>query len=113
MNKQYKKGVSELCVLSLLHRCDSYGYDIARNLSQYIEITNGTVYQILQRLTNVGLITTNLSEESDGHLRKYYSLTSTGREAYQQKKQEWQTFMDAIDKLLRESDRYKQEEVSG
>ena len=46
MNAQYKKGVLELCVLSLLHRRDCYGYEISDFLSQHIEIADGTVYRI-------------------------------------------------------------------
>ena len=100
MSNQYKKGVLELCVLSLLRQHDSYGYDIAKNLSQHIDIANGTVYQLLRKLMNTGLITSDFSEESSGHLRKYYSLTNKGCEAYQFQKQEWLTFVDTIDCLL-------------
>ena len=44
MNTQYKKGVLELCVLSLLHKRDCYGYEISDFLSQHIDIADGTVY---------------------------------------------------------------------
>jgi hypothetical protein len=47
MNTQYKKGVLELCVLSLLHKRDCYGYEISDFLSQHIDIADGTVYPIL------------------------------------------------------------------
>ena len=108
MRSQYKKGVLELCVLSSLYQCDRYGYDIAKHLSQHIEVTNGTVYQVLRRLMDSGLITTNLSEESGGHLRKYYSITGTGSMAYQQQKQEWLVFVETIDKLLSAADHNEQ-----
>ena len=66
MNAQYKKGVLELCVLSLLHRRDCYGYEISDFLSQHIEIADGTVYPILRKLKADGLLTTYLQEESGG-----------------------------------------------
>ena len=103
----------ELCILSLLHRQDSYGYDLAKGLSQHIETANGTVYQILRRLTSAGLIAADFSEERGGHLRKYYSLTTIGYEAYQQQKQEWLMFTNTIDEILRNAEKPTQIEVIG
>ena len=48
MNIQYKKGVLELCVLSILNKRDCYGYEISEYLSKYIDIADGTVYPILE-----------------------------------------------------------------
>lgn len=50
MNPQYKKGVLELCVLSLLRQRDRYGYEISEFLSQHIDIADGTVYPLLRKL---------------------------------------------------------------
>ena len=50
MNSQYKKGVLELCVLSLLKKRDCYGYEISEYLSQHIDIADGTVYPTLRKL---------------------------------------------------------------
>ena len=50
MNIQYKKGVLELCVLSLLRKRDCYGYEISEYLSNHIDIADGTVYPILRKL---------------------------------------------------------------
>ena len=58
MNSQYKKGVLELCVLSLLKKRDCYGYEISEYLSQHIDIADGTVYPILRKLKADGLLTT-------------------------------------------------------
>ena len=66
MNSQYKKGVLELCVLSLLKKRDCYGYEISEYLSQHIDIADGTVYPILRKLKADGLLTTYLQEESGG-----------------------------------------------
>ena len=55
MNSQYKKGVLELCVLSLLRGRDRYGYEISEYLSQHIDIADGTVYPLLRKLKADGL----------------------------------------------------------
>ncbi|MEL4106260.1 PadR family transcriptional regulator [Oscillospiraceae bacterium WX1] len=104
MNSQYKKGVLELCVLSLLYQKDCYGYDVSEYLSQHIEIADGTVYPILRKLKSDGFVTTYLSEESGGPPRKYYSLTKTGRDEFLTQKAEWQAFAASIEKLLKGGD---------
>ena len=74
MNTQYKKGVLELCVLSLLHKRDCYGYEISDFLSQHIDIADGTVYPILRKLKSDGLLTTYLQEESRANITSSRSL---------------------------------------
>lgn len=100
MNSQYKKGVLELCVLSLLYQQDCYGYDVSEYLSGHIEIADGTVYPILRKLKSDGFVTTYLSEESGGPPRKYYSLTKTGRDEFLNQKNEWLKFAESIAKIL-------------
>lgn len=102
MNIQYKKGVLELCVLSLLDRKDRYGYEISEYLSGKIDIADGTVYPILRKLKSDGLVVTYLSEESGGPPRKYYSLTKTGRETYQNDRMDYLEFAAAIQTILEE-----------
>ena len=104
MNTQYKKGVLELCVLSLLKKHDCYGYEISEYLSKHIDIADGTVYPILRKLKNDGLLTTHLQEESGGPPRKYYSLTKYGLESYQKDRAEYLGFARTIEGLLKEDD---------
>ena len=104
MNTQYKKGVMELCVLSLLTKHDCYGYEIADTLSRHIDIADGTVYPILRKLKEDGLVTTYLQEESGGPPRKYYSLTKQGQETYANDRAEYLRFASAIAALLEEDD---------
>jgi len=101
MNIQYKKGVLELCVLSLLSKSDRYGYDISEFLSSHIDMSDGTVYPILRKLKNDGLVTTYLVEESGGPPRKYYSLTDLGKNEYLQAKTEWFSFTKTVERLLK------------
>ncbi len=100
MNAQYKKGVLELCVLSLLHKRDCYGYEISEFLSRHINIADGTVYPILRKLKADGLLTTYLQEESGGPPRKYYKLTELGRETYGNDRAEYLKFAQEVRKLL-------------
>ncbi len=102
MNTQYKKGVLELCVLSLLIKRDWYGYEISDYLSKHIDIADGTVYPILRKLKSDGLVKTYLQEESGGPPRKYYSLTALGRKSYQEDRAEYLRFAGAIETLLKE-----------
>lgn len=102
MNIQYKKGVLELCVLSLLDKKDRYGYEISEYLSNRIDIADGTVYPILRKLKSDGLVVTYLSEESGGPPRKYYSLTKTGRELYQSDRSDYINFATTIQSILEE-----------
>ena len=100
MNSQYKRGVLELCVLSLLRGRDRYGYEISEYLSQHIDIADGTVYPLLRKLKADGLVTTYLQEESGGPPRKYYKLTELGRETYQKDRAEYLKFAQSVRNLL-------------
>lgn len=102
MNIQYKKGVLELLVLSLLHGRDRYGYEVSEYLSERIDISDGTVYPILRKLKNDGLVTTYLVEESGGPPRKYYSLTKLGRESYLADRSDYMNFARMIEAILEE-----------
>lgn len=101
MNIQFKKGVLELCVLSLLHRRDFYGYELVEVLSQFINISEGTIYPLLRRFRIEGYVTNYLKESQEGPPRKYYQLTSRGREAYEELEIEWESFIDGVNSILR------------
>jgi PadR family transcriptional regulator PadR len=100
LNVQYKKGVLELCVMSLLHQKDCYGYDLSEVISGKIDISDGTVYPILRKMKSDGLVTTYLSEDSGGPPRKYYRLTDMGRAEYRRARGEWLSFAKAVEELL-------------
>jgi PadR family transcriptional regulator PadR len=101
MNIQYKKGVLELCILSMLSRKERYGYDISEYLSRHIDISDGTVYPILRKLKSDGLVTTYLVEDSGGPPRKYYKLTELGKNEFGEAKEIWLGFAKIVEKLLK------------
>ena len=104
MNTQYKKGVLELCVLSLLQKHDRYGYEISETLAGHIDIADRTVYPILRKLKADGLLTTYLQEESGGPPRKYYTLTALGRETYQAARAVYLRFARSVKQLLEDEE---------
>ena len=77
MDRKKKKGLLDVCVLSVLREGESYGYKIISDLAPYIEISESTLYPILKRLEAAGALTTQ-SREYNGRLRKYYAVTAKG-----------------------------------
>lgn len=108
MNPQYKKGVLDLCVLSLLRKQDRYGYEISDHLSKRIDIADGTVYPLLRKLKADGLVTTYLQEESGGPPRKYYKLTQLGEDVYNMDRAEYLRFAETVRELLKEDDDHEE-----
>lgn len=104
MSIQFKKGVLELCVLVLLNKKDRYGYELVRKISDQIDISEGTVYPLLRRLTKDGYCTTYLKESTEGPPRKYYTLTEEGRLYHQELLQEWRRFTHGVHQLIKEGD---------
>ncbi len=102
MNVQFKKGVLELCVLVLLDKQDRYGYELVQKISDQIEISEGSVYPLLRRLTKEGYFTTYLRESSEGPSRKYYKLTEQGREYLNKLVAEWRQFSKGVDQIIEE-----------
>ena len=102
MNIQFKKGVLELLVLAMLRKNDQYGYDISDAISQKVSISAGTVYPILRKMKDDGLVTTYLSEQSSGPARRYYKLTPLGLKKFETLSDEWLEFMSITKKFLEE-----------
>lgn len=77
MDIQRKKGVLDVCVLSVLKKGPSYGYEINGKISECIEISESTLYPILKRLEASDCLTT-YQQEHNGRMRRYYSITEAG-----------------------------------
>lgn len=97
---QLKKGVLEMCVLALLSKGDGYAYDIAARLAKGIDMGEGTIYPLMRRLQQVGLVETYLQESASGPPRKYYKLTQAGHDAFAAQRAEWKAFSNAVNSLL-------------
>lgn len=97
---QLRKGVLELCVLTLLSRGDAYGYEIASKLMADVGMGEGTIYPLMRRMQEDGLVSTYLVETSGGPPRKYYRLTDGGRKTLAAQRNEWKNFQAAVEKML-------------
>jgi PadR family transcriptional regulator PadR len=97
---QLKKGVLELCVLALLSRGDSYGYDIAARLAEAIDMGEGTIYPLMRRLQGDGLVETYLKESDSGPPRKYFRLTDAGRASLEAQQAGWNAFAAAVNRIV-------------
>ncbi len=97
---QLRKGVLELCVLTLLSRADAYGYEIASRLMQEVGMGEGTIYPLMRRMQDDGLVSTYLVEGPGGPPRKYYRMTEAGRSTLKAQRGEWKSFIASVEKML-------------
>ena len=88
MDAQMKRGMVEVCILSLLTRGDSYGYQLIKDIAPIMEISESTLYPVLRRLETAESLTV-YSVEHNGRLRKYYAITDGGRKKIAEFLKEW------------------------
>nr|WP_220040977.1 PadR family transcriptional regulator [Niallia circulans] len=91
-----------MCVLVLLDKKDRYGYELVQKISNQIEISEGSVYPLLRRLTKEEYFTTYLQESTEGPSRKYYKLTDKGRTYLYELIAEWNEFSNGVNQLIKE-----------
>lgn len=101
MDVQLKRGVIENCVLSAMLKGETYGYELIKNISPMIEISESTLYPILRRLCNNGYAAVR-SVEHNGRLRKYYSITQSGRKKIKDFLDDWNDVITIYDFILKE-----------
>lgn len=89
-------------MLVLLDKKDRYGYELVQKISDQIEISEGSVYPLLRRLTKEEYFTTYLQESSEGPSRKYYKLTDKGRTYLKELIAEWNEFTNGVNTLIKE-----------
>ncbi|MDO5560266.1 MAG: PadR family transcriptional regulator [Oscillospiraceae bacterium] len=92
MDIQLKRGLLEVCILKVLSLHDSYGYQIIKDLSELVDISESTLYPILKRLETAACLTV-YSVEHNSRLRKYYKITPQGQEKIDQFLEEWHEVM--------------------
>lgn len=102
METQLKKGALALCVLATLAHRDCYGYELVSHISRHIQITEGTMYPLLRRLSREGLTETYLKESTEGPARKYYRLTEAGTRKLNALRTQWQAFITGVNQILGE-----------
>lgn len=104
VNKELLKGSTATLVMQLLSRKKMYGYEIIKELellsSGLFELREGTLYPILHALEERKFVTSEWVGENGERQRKYYVLTKTGRGQLKEKKQEWNEFRTAVDRII-------------
>ena len=106
---QLRRGSIQYCVLALLRDGDRYGFELTRTLAEAdgLVTSEGTVYPLLARLRQEGLVQTSWQESTQGPPRRYYRLTPEGHRALDAFIAQWRRFRDAIDGLLDEGSSYE------
>ena len=99
---QLRKGSLELAVLASLWEGRLYGLEVLRRLENDSDliVAEGTVYPLLSRLKGLGLIESEWVESDSGHPRKYYWLTSPGRQRALEMARIWRRFSASLSDLL-------------
>ena len=94
---QMRKGILEYCILSIIARDETYASDIIAELKNaQLLVVEGTLYPLLTRLKNNGLLTYNWVESTSGPPRKYYSLSAEGKKMLEDLDKTWKELSFAV-----------------
>ncbi len=95
---QMRKGVLEFCILSILSNKDAYTSDIIEVLKEgKMIVVEGTLYPLLTRLKNAGLLAYRWEESKSGPPRKYYAITEEGNKFMKELGLTWKELVHAVD----------------
>lgn len=99
---QMRKGVLEFCILSILSNGDAYASDILKKLKEsQLIVVEGTIYPLLSRQKNLGLLSYRWEESTQGPPRKYYALTEKGYEILNELEASWKELVDSVNSILK------------
>jgi len=105
---QMRKGVLEFCILSILSHTEVYPSDIiAKMKDAKLIVVEGTLYPLLTRLKNAGLLTYRWEESKSGPPRKYYSLTPLGDKFLEELHQTWNELVEAVNQTTQKSQNHE------
>lgn len=97
-------GSTNLLLLSLLSEQDRYGYEIIKELEarsdKTFQFKEGTLYPVLHKLENNGLVTSYMAKGETGKERKYYKITTKGQKQLAEEKQTWDAFAISVNKVI-------------
>ena len=97
VKSQMRKGVLEYCILLILEKEPAYTSDIIQKLQEAkLIVVEGTLYPLLTRLKNSGLLSYQWIESTQGPPRKYYKLTQDGEAFLKELENSWQELNDTI-----------------
>jgi len=90
-----------MCVLKQLSRGDSYAYEIAQILMAEVGMAEGTIYPLMRRMAEEGMVSTYMIQSDSGPSRKYFRLTEQGRDTLARQLAEWASFETCVRRFLR------------
>ena len=97
---QMRKGILEYCTLSILKKRDLYTSDIIQALKENdLIVVEGTLYPLLTRQKNAGLLSYRWEESTQGPPRKYYSLTELGRTYLKEMNESWDSLINSVNSI--------------
>lgn len=97
---QMRKGILEYCILLTLSRKDAYATDIINQLKEAkLIVVEGTLYPLLTRQKNAGLLTYRWEESTQGPPRKYYTITELGRTYLKELDKSWAELVKSIESI--------------
>ena len=97
---QMRKGILEFCILALLKNTDMYASDIINELKKVkLIVVEGTLYPLLTRLKNAGLLTYRWEESTQGPPRKYYKITDEGNNFLVELNATWEELVETINEI--------------
>jgi PadR family transcriptional regulator PadR len=101
---QMRKGILEFCILHIISRGEVYASDMLEELtSAKIMVVEGTLYPLLTRLKNSGLLDYKWVESASGPPRKYYVLTDMGRSFLVQFEETWSDLQTSVNQIVKDS----------
>ncbi len=103
MNTQFKKGVLDLIVLTVISKEDKYGYQLVNEVKTIVDVNEGTIYPLLKRLTNEKYCETYLKQSDAGPARKYYTITISGRVYLEILTKQWLSFTTTVNEFINKS----------
>ena len=103
IKSQMRKGILEFCILSVIDRKEAYTSDILEALKRAdLLVVEGTLYPLLSRLKNNGLLTYRWEESTAGPPRKYFCLTDEGKQLLSQLTDEWRSISNSINQIAQQ-----------
>ena len=99
-NAQMRKGILEYCILLILAHKDMYASDIINQLKEVkMIVVEGTLYPLLTRQKNSGLLSYRWEESNQGPPRKYYTITELGRQFLNEVDNSWNELITSVNSL--------------
>ena len=96
---QISSSIMDACVLAVLEKGDTYGYELTQSVRQHVSISESTLYPVLRRLQR-DLCLEVYDTPVNGRNRRYYRITDAGRQKLKAYREEWSSYQDTVDGIL-------------